>query len=484
MSTIEEVADEVLAVWRCAPATMVRHLFKAEPDAWQKQALDAWGSPEPRVRVALQACAGPGKSTVEAWCGWNAMLTRSNGVDHPNGAAVSITADNLKNNLWKELAVWYEKSPVLKKVFEMTSTRIFARGFRETWRLDARSFAKTADAEAQGRTLSGLHAKSIFYLLDESGDMPPSIGRAADQGLTNCEWGRQIQAGNPTSHLGLLYQSVTDGRWKVVRITGDPDDPDRSPRIDLEETRQLISLYGRDNPWVMAYILGKFPPSSVNALLGPDEVRDAMKRHLRPDQYEFSQKRLGIDVARFGDDRTILFPRQGLAAFKPVPMRNARTEQISARVALAHQKWGFELALIDATGGYGAGVEDACTLAGIPIMPVYASGAPDDVRFFNKRSEVNFRAAEWVKSGALPYSPGLIREATAVTYWFDKGKLRVTEKDQIKKLLNGQSPDEWDALCQTFAIVDQPASLAALTGGVVGDSNRMKSEWDPHGEDR
>jgi len=58
-------------------------------------------------------------------------------------------------------------------------------------------------------------------------------------------------------------------------------------------------------------VLGEFPPTSINALLG---VEEAMPRHLRIDQYDWAQKRLGVDVVRFGDDRTVIFPRQALSS--------------------------------------------------------------------------------------------------------------------------------------------------------------------------
>jgi len=116
---------------------------------------------------------------------------------------------------------------------------------------------------------------------------------------------------NPTSFDGVLYvASVTQSHlWDIIKITGDPDDPERSPRISIEWAREQIKEYGRDNPWVMATILGMFPPASINQLLGIEEVEAAMARGLRPDVYEWEKKRLGIDVARFGDDRTVLFPR-------------------------------------------------------------------------------------------------------------------------------------------------------------------------------
>jgi hypothetical protein len=59
----------------------------------------------------------------------------------------------------------------------------------------------------------------------------------------------------------------------VVSITADPDDPKRTPRVDIEWAREQIKLYGRENPWVMAYILGLFPPGSINALLSSMTLR-------------------------------------------------------------------------------------------------------------------------------------------------------------------------------------------------------------------
>lgn len=463
---------------------MVFEEFGVTPDAWQADALAAFADPT-RQRIALQACAGPGKSAVLAWCGLNFLACYSDGTNHPNGAVFSVTGDNLKNNLWKEFAVWRGRSPFFRAAFEMTAESIFARDYKDTWFLNARSWAKSADAEQQGRTLSGLHAKSVLILGDESGDIPPSVLRAGEQAMSNCAWGKIVQAGNPTSHTGMLYHSVKEQAhlWHVIRITGDPADPKRSPRVGLEWAQGQIDLYGRDNPWVMAFILGKFPPTSVNALLGPDEVAAAMGRHLTIDQYEFVQKRIGVDVARFGDDRTVLFPRQGLAAFNPVVMRNAPTQDIAARLILGKSRFKSELELIDDTGGWAAGVIDACGLGGVHLMPINFSGKADDPRYFNKRSEMHFRAAEWVKAGgALPNIAELAREATAPTYWFENGKMRVVEKETIKKQLQGHSPDYWDALCLTFAIADLPGRDAPGMAGIHGTRGHAVSEWDPTAE--
>lgn len=474
---------ERIAYWRENPCAFVYENFGVEPDEWQKEALTAFADPE-KKRISLQACVGPGKSALLAWCGWNFLSCYGDKGEHPKGAVVSITADNLKDNCWPEFAKWGARSQFLTRDFQWTKERIFSKDHPETWFLSARSWSKTANAEEQGRTLSGLHSKYTLALLDESGEIPLAVIKAGEQTLsTKGSWGKLMQAGNPTSFDGILYAASTKLRhlWHVIRITGDPDDPKRSPRIDIEWAREQIKTYGRENPWVMSSILGSFPPSSLNTLLGPDEVEAAMHRQYQESDYGHSQKRIGVDVARFGDDRTILFPRQGLVALKPVEMRNARSNEIAARIASAKAKWGSEMEFIDDTGGYGAGVIDSLLQAGIYSTPINFSGKAIDPRYFNIRAEMWFKMAEWVKrGGALPNVPELARELVVPTYSFQNGKFRLEEKDQIKSRL-GSSCDFSDALALTFSIADQPANLGFPLNQNVG---KLQSDYDPFDQSR
>jgi phage terminase large subunit len=262
-----------ISQWRKDANLFVKDNFGIEPDAWQREALNALSSRDiNKSRISLQACAGPGKSAFLAWAAlWFVTCMGSKG-EHPKGAAVAVTRDNLKDNLWPEISKWQGRSEFLKAAFEWTKERLSARDHPETWFLSARSWSKTSDEEEQGRTLSGLHSKYVLYLVDESGDIPVAVLKSAEQGLSNCEWGKIIQAGNPTSLTGMLYAASTTLRdkWHIICITGDPDDPMRSPRIDIEWARDQISKYGRQDPWVMSYILGKFPPSSINSLVSLD----------------------------------------------------------------------------------------------------------------------------------------------------------------------------------------------------------------------
>jgi phage terminase large subunit len=456
-------AQAKIKAWRRDAILFAKECLGLTLDEWQRDALlPLGGDANPRRRVCMKACTGPGKSFVLAIAGWHRLVCFADKGEHPKGAAISGEGkDNLKDNLWAELSKVQQRSEFLKSAFTWTKERIYANDHPETWFLSARSYAKDADSEAIGRSLSGLHSRYPFILLDEIGDMPTAVGQKATQIFTGgVADGLIMAAGNPTSHAGLLYQIATLGadQWVMITITADPDDVKRTPRVDISHAKEQIELYGKDNPWVMATILGLFPPSAINSLLSPDEVERAIGRHYKSDAYSFSQKRLGIDCARFGNDRTVIAPRQGLVAFNPVVLRNARQNDIAARAIHAKLKWGAEMEFVDGTGGYGAGVIDFMIQGGYSPQEINFSGKATDPRYFNKRSEIHFLFAEWIKrGGALPKIPGLTRELTAPTYTFQNGKLRVEEKEQIKKRL-GFSPDIADAYALTFSLPDMPAA--------------------------
>lgn len=466
--------------WRANPCKFVEDNFKVVPDIWQEQALMAFADKDQkRLRISLQACAGPGKSTVLSWIGLNFLSCYGEPGEHPKGAAVSITEDNLRDNLWSELSKWLNKSRVLSMMLTWTASRIYANEHPETWFLSAKSFPKSADKEALGKTLSGIHSKYVLFLIDESGAIPVEVGKAAEQALSTCHFGRILQAGNPISLDGLLYAASKSEYWKVIRITGDPDDPHRSNRIDINWAAEQIARYGRNDPWVKAYILGQFPDSSINTLLSITEVEDAMGKHLTEDKYSFSQKRLGIDVARFGLDSTIIFPRQGLAAFKYAEMRGARSDEIAARVMMAKRKWKSEMEFVDGTGGFGSGVIDSLRQAGQTPHEVHFSSRAIDERYYNKRAEMWMEMADWVKRGAaLPDCQILKKELLAPTYTFRSGKFILESKEQIKSRL-GYSPDRADALALTFAMPDMPAMTPELA---MSMGKNYRSDYDPFSE--
>jgi phage terminase large subunit len=474
MTTALKRARERIRTWRADPVKFVVDNFGVTPDEWQVEAMSALGGEKnPKRRLCMKACTGPGKSATLAWMGWHRLACFASKGEHPKGAALSITRDNLADNLWAELAKWQGRSQFLSAAFTWTKSSIYANDHPETWFLSARSFAKDADAESIGRALSGLHSKFPFILLDETGDMPVPVGRAAAQIFTGSPADAAIiQAGNPTSTNGLLYDSCTKAAegWDVITITADPDDPKRTPRVSVEHAQEMIDSYGRENPWVMATILGKFPATGFNALLGADEVDAAMARSYREDEITAAPVIIGGDVARQGDDSSVIAKRQGRQAFPMRSMRIPDTMLVAHQFILEKNKYAPDGFFIDETGGYGAGVIDKMRELGHDVVGVQFAGKPNDQRYFNKRSEILFELAEWVKAGgSLPVDKELKEELCAMTYVFQRDKFRVAEKAIIKAAI-GRSPDKADALALTFAFPVQKR----LQGAAHGEQARKR----------
>ena len=463
-----------IKAWREDPVFFVRDQFSVEPDAWQLETLNAFKNNQ---RLAMKACKGPGKTALLAWISWLFLCTRP----HPKIAATSISGDNLSDNLWPEMSKWQAKSPFLKEMFEWTKTRIYARQHPETWFMSARSWSKSADPSKQADALAGLHADYIMFVIDEAGGIPDSIVATAEAALATGKECKLVMAGNPTQTSGPLYRACTKEKhlWWTISITSDPDNPKRTPRVSIDWARQQIDKYGKDNPWVLVNVFGEFPPSCINQILSADEVEAAMNRQIRPEALSGMQKRLGIDVARFGDDSTVIFPRQGRMAFLPIQLRNASNDQIASRVMVAKNKWRPEYEFVDGTGGYGGGVCDFMRVGGASPIEVMASAKADSQKYRNRRAENWFRMAEWVKGGGcLPKETSeLAGELTCATYSFDnQGRFLLMPKEQMKEEL-GRSPDFADALALTFTYPEMMASSHLTTEKVsVGHA---KKDWDP-----
>lgn len=454
MVDLERDAITTLERWRDYPESFVREEFGVEPDAWQLEALRAFPH---NNRLAMKACKGPGKTAVLAWLILNFLATRSKA----KVGATSITGENLSSALWPEIDLWRGKSRFCTETFRWTKTRVEHKAWSSVWFAVARTWARSASPEQQKDALAGIHGDYCMFVLDESGGIPQAVMVTAEAVLASGIETKVVQAGNPTHTTGPLYRACTADRhlWHVITITGDPDDPKRSPRISIQWAKEQIASYGRDNPWVMVNVLGQFPPSSINSLLGVEEVEAAMKRALPDHLWNWAQKRLGVDVARFGDDRTVIFPRQGLMSWKPVIMRNARTTDIAARVLLAENRFGSELTFVDDTGHWGHGVIDNLIAAGRTPIGLNYAGKAIDPRYKNRRVEFWLKGAEAIRAGAaLPYLPDMIPELTEPTYTFVNGVFVLEDKDQIKERL-GRSPDIADAYMQTYALEDMPGEV-------------------------
>lgn len=467
---------EQITRWRESPLTFVREQFKVEPDPWQTDVLEAFPH---NPMMALTACKGPGKTCVLAWLNWNFLATRP----FPKMAATSISGDNLRDNLWAEMAKWRDRSPMLKNEFEWTKQRIYNRKAEETWFLSARTWPQSGDPQKQADTLAGLHADYVMFTLDESGGIPDAVMVAAEAALSSCIEGHILQAGNPTQLHGPLYRANRSrkekgGLWYVINITGDPDDPKRSPRVSVQWARSQIETHGRDNPWVLVNVFGQFPPSSFNSLIGVDEVREAMKRMYRDWDFRDSAKVLGVDVARYGNAASVIYKRQGLQSFPMRKVRGVSSIQGAGMVSRSWDDWAADACFVDATGGFGAGwIDQLMTMGKDPIGIHFSGEAHEKSKYYNKRAEMAFDAVQWIKrGGALVESEELLRTLTETTYTFNKDRILLEPKEDIEARL-GFTLDEFDGLILTFA---EPVSPKSRAPG----KPRHQASYDPLADSR
>lgn len=493
--------------WHTSPLKFCSDVFGLTLEDWQIEALGALAIHD---LIAFIASKGVGKSFLEACVGWWWMVTRKKA----QVVCTSIDSDNLKKGLWKEIEGLYSRSPFLKAAFVMNSEQVYAKQDgsepwgRDEWAMSAKGWQKKADAVEQAQALAGLHGPHMLWLGDEAGGYHKAIlasGSAMRSGLIpgSGNEAKILLGGNATDPQGVLGDVLTDADWKKIRINGDPDNPKRCRRVSLEWAKKEIAKHGRDNPWVKVSVLGEFPDVGFNNLLGKADVDASMRRAYIPLVYEKAQKRMGVDVARFGDDASVIYIRQGLMAGPFWELRGLDTMQLADRVALEFKRHACEMVFVDETG-VGGGVVDALRrlLKGQRIIAVNSSDkATEFEKFHNKRAELCWNFSDWVKNqgGQVPiHDHKLHEELVQPTYNFKNGKIIIESKEEIKERL-GRSPDNYDGLLQTFALQEMPSlggpmgiallnsmakqrakeydHTASKTGDFDPDSVERKSEW-------
>jgi len=453
-------AARKIVAWRRDPIQFVRDNFGVEPYPWQAEVLRRLPT-EPQIM--MKASKGPGKTTTEAWAGWWILAC----FYDAQGIALAVTEDNLKDNLWKELAYWYDRSEILKREFEVRAERIVHREREKTWWLSARSFAQSADSSRQASTLAGLHGAVCFVLLDETGDMPAGVIPAA-KGIfaTRGQRGWVIGAGNPSSVDGALYYAaVTDAsQWYVVNISGDPDDPNRAECIDIDWARREIEALGRDNPWVMVNILGQFPPTGANQLIGPNTVEAAMQRRAGPLAYQREPIVWGLDpayTAKADGDEAVLARRQGVMVEKFQAWRGLDGLQLADTVAFlyeeARKKNRAPVRIFVDKGGVGVSAYDRLRQLGFANILVgvdFGGKAIEHTRYPDRRTEMWIALKDWMPYGCLPEDRILREELPAPRYEFRRRGQHtkfVLESKADMKARGKKSPNRADALALTFA---------------------------------
>lgn len=251
----------------------------------------------------------------------------------------------------------------------------------------------------------------------------------------------------------LFFSAPTLDDWYATRYTvydTDALDPDEVARLRATMSEASFSRE----------FLCDFAAAGVDQLISLLDVEDAMRRHLPLTDYDFAGKVMGVDPARFGDDRSVIFKRQGRKAFDPIVRHKMDNMALAALVADEIRQWNPDAVFVDE--GNGSGVIDRLRQLGYNVIGVHFGGKATKTRYANKRAEMWFEMAEWVKAGAaLPQDQSLKTDLASPTYWFDgSDKIVLEAKDDIKARIK-VSPDLGDALALTFAYPVQRDLLKA-----------------------
>ena len=224
---------------------------------------------------------------------------------------------------------------------------------------------------------------------------------------------------------------------------------DESGVIDAAE---LAQIQAQTPPFIFRQeYLCDFTASAENVLIPIDDVLHACARQYDKADCLGAPKIMGVDPARFGDDRSVIFCRQGVQARRPSVFRKLDSMSLAARVAEEINRFRPDAVFIDA--GCGGGVIDRLRQLGYSVLEVpFGGSAVRAGQYANKRAEMWGEMAQWIKTcGALPDEPSLKADLCGVCYDFDAaGRLRLESKEKLKER-TGKSPDLADALALTFA---------------------------------
>lgn len=430
------------------------------PDLWQRQLFsiirDELAAGNNIIRIAVRSGHGVGKSAGSSMLIDWGMST----FEGTKGVVTANTERQLRTKTWVELAKWRRLS-LTRELFKLKATSLFSNDpeHRTEWRFDMAPWS-----ERNTEAFAGLHnkGKRIILIMDEASGIPDIVWEVAEGAMTDKDtqiiW---IVFGNPTKNTGRFRECFNDGRfagrWHQITVDGRTSSITNKALIE-----QWIEDYGIDHDFVRVRVLGEFPKHDVSSFISRTDVMAALARRL--DYTPVEPVVIGVDPARYGDDSTVIFPRQGRdARSRPiVRVQGLSTVEVANEVAKLFNLYSAQQVFVDGTG-LGAGVVDQLRVMGIPVHEVVFSSNPSaagltrGASYFNKRAEIWGEMRDWLKGASLQnyeidkdYS--IVDDLTTTQFYFNaKDQIQLEPKEEIRRR-EGRSPDIADALAVTFAL--------------------------------
>jgi hypothetical protein len=427
------------------------------PDDWQRDFLIELGrqvkergfdgmTPVAAIRMVVSSGHGVGKSVLCAWIVHWIMSTRP----RSRGTVTANTFSQLSTKTWAAIQQW-ARLLINRHWFQVTTESMYFRGQKDSWRVSA-----AACRESEAESFAGQHAadSTSFYLFDEASAIPETIWETAEGGLTDGE-PMFIACGNPTRNTGK-FQRISFGNERDLWTRFSVDS--RNSRFtNKQQIAEWIAQYGEDSDFVRVRVRGECPRVGSTQLIPHDVV--AACRKFESLGHCGLPKLLAVDVARFGDDRSVICRRQGREARILAKLRGLDTVQLAERVIAFIEAENPDATVIDGDG-LGAGVYDHIRHRNYSDrLHEFHGGARawDSAAYFNARAEVWGKMADWLRSGAsIDDDPELEVDLTSVQYGYSaKSQIQLERKEDMKSR-GVASPDLADALAMTFGVKVAP----------------------------
>lgn len=338
-------------------------------------------------------------------------------------------------------------------------------------------------AKGDRHSFHGIHRRYVLALLDEACGVPEEIWTGVEAITTNIGC-RILAIGNPDDRNTDFGKNFTEQKtahlWHRISIpasstpnfTGEP-----VPRllnevlVSRDWVQERLDDWGEKDPRYISKVLAEFPEQSMSSLFSPSLVADAVDEAPKPSLY--SVLRLGVDVARFGTDKTVVASYSGVTAQIEESWSGTDTVssahkvlQIAERLKEERKAPWVEIR-VDAVG-LGAGVVDTlnarATLLPDPWFTVYemhGSAAPpvnvggSVYGFYNARAYWFEQVRQKMRNGSVKFiDPDelITDDLKMVFYSIKNGRLLIASKEDMRKEY-GKSPDYADAIAYAVAPV-------------------------------
>ena len=450
-------ATETLLKLRNDPVLFVEKVLNATPQKWQKKALRGI---QKNDKVAIRSGHGVGKTAFQSWLILWWMLTH-----YPCKIAITgNTQHQLQDVLWTELDKWYRQLPDgFKSQLDIKSDKIALHGAKDSYAVCRVSRRESPES------LQGFHSENMLFICEEASGIPDIIFQVAEGSLST-EGAKVVMCGNPTRSDGYFYEAFHSmrHRWFTMKVSCL-----ESEYVSEQFLEDMKSKYSEESNIWRVRVAGDFPDQSDDVLLPMHLLETAITRDVEPSPT--TPVVWGVDVARYGSDRSALAKRRGQELLEPIKTYSGKDIMEMAGIILSEYEAVRysdrpEAIYIDAIG-IGAGLADRLKELDLPAVSVAVSeSASLKDKFGRLRDELFWNAREWFEGRdvKIPQDDALIQELSSIRYkYLSTGKLKIESKDEMKR--RGQrSPDVADSFVLTFA--DQ----GALASGSYGRWNSRK----------